>query len=113
MYINVFLLLFVCLFFVFVFPQKTTSFPGTMTIQFLAISLYLGLCYATNDIVKFSVDLEQGSSDQLRTNHSSWADAAVVTVNVQQALNTVSSHFVGVTVDSHQIRYNWNGLDFR
>ena len=70
----------------------------------LAISLCLGLCSATDNVVMFSMESEQGGSD---------LPTAVVTVNVQQALNTVSSHFVGITVDSQQIRYNWNGLDFR
>ena len=79
----------------------------TMPQGLLAISLCLGLCSATDNVVMFSMESEQGGSD-LPTS-----DPAVVTVNVQQALNTISSHFVGITVDSQQIRYNWNGLDFR
>ena len=108
-------LLFLLICIIDIFLKRNPSVCGTMSRQLLAISLVLWLC-AADSVVLFSVESQQGSSDtRPRTDRPSKAVPGVVTVgiNMQQAVNTIRSHFVGVTVDSHQIRYNWNGLDFR
>ncbi|KAK7093465.1 hypothetical protein V1264_007213 [Littorina saxatilis] len=38
--------------------------------------------------------------------------AVVVTVNLQQSKSAMSSHFVGVTIDSLKLQNNWGALDF-
>ncbi|KAK7089400.1 heparanase-like [Littorina saxatilis] len=82
-----------------------------MFLQLTTILLHLALCSATKDVVHFSVNSAQGDRTPVKEDNSA-AEMATVTVNLQQAVNRIGSHFVGVTIDSQQIRYNWNSFGF-
>ncbi|XP_070206582.1 heparanase-like [Littorina saxatilis] len=59
------------------------------------------------------LDSLQLAGDRTRPKEdNSAAEVATVTANLQQAVNRIGSHFVGVTIDSQQVRYNWNSFDF-
>ncbi|XP_070206584.1 inactive heparanase-2-like [Littorina saxatilis] len=82
-----------------------------MFLQLTTILLHLALCTATKDVVHLSVRSPQGDRTRPKEDNSA-AEVATVTANLQQAVNRIGSHFVGVTIDSQQVRYNWNSFDF-
>ncbi|KAK7093461.1 heparanase-like [Littorina saxatilis] len=60
----------------------------------------------------FSVNNEKGRGRTLPKKDNSLVTPVVVNINFQQSLGTITSHFVGVTIDTGAVEHNWATLDF-
>ncbi|XP_076472714.1 heparanase-like isoform X2 [Babylonia areolata] len=86
--------------------RSLTTGTGLLVFCLLALTPATTTAVAAENVRVFAV---QGDREPKGHNSGQTMD---VTVDLQQSLNTITSHFIGVTIDAGLILLNWSTLDF-
>ncbi|XP_070206938.1 hyaluronoglucuronidase-like [Littorina saxatilis] len=85
----------------------------TVTVRETCTSLILiGLCSASRQVYDCSQQHSYTEEEHIFPRDDLVGEPVTVLVNLQQSVNQISSHFVGVTIDAALIHDKWRKLDF-